>query len=75
MASLSYLSFEGATKRNRPDVKVICIGFIMKVQTLVKAKKIRTHFLFLYGSFLRFCLTKLHSLSVVEHVTAWHLGN
>ena len=22
MASLSYLSFEGATKRNRPDVKV-----------------------------------------------------
>ena len=26
IASLSYLSFEGATKRNRPDVKVLFKG-------------------------------------------------
>lgn len=31
LASLSYLSFEGATKRNRPDVKVSFIIGILEV--------------------------------------------
>ena len=35
MGSLSYLTFEGATKRNRPDVKVSCNGKSVRNKLIV----------------------------------------
>jgi len=34
-ASLSYLAFEGATKRNRPDIKVVHLYVIFKYFSLI----------------------------------------
>lgn len=32
-ASLSYLAFEGATKRNRPDVKVVLASLVLPIMS------------------------------------------